>query len=71
MKQAILIFFLFIFTPNLCIAGDETQEILTKLDLTIRKKSQYHAEKRQSIDSLQQIKQVVCGKALMNVYHEL
>lgn len=71
MRQAFLLFFLFIFAPNLCRSQSSTQEILKELDQTIRNKARYHAEKRQSIDSLQNMKQVVCGKALMNVYHEL
>lgn len=71
MRQAFLLFFLFIFAPNLCRSQNSTQEILKELDQTIRNKAKYHAEKRQSIDSLQNMKQVVCGKALMNVYLEL
>ena len=71
MRQAFLLSIIFMFTSNLCRSQNSTQEILKELDQTIRNKAQYHAEKRQSIDSLLQIKHIVCGKALMNVYHEL
>ena len=41
MRQAFLLFFLFIFAPNLCRSQSSTQEILKELDQTIRNKARY------------------------------
>lgn len=71
MKQLLFLFFLFTFAPNRALPLSITSKVLTELDEKIRDKTKYHAQKREMIDSLQEIRKVVCGKALMNVYREL
>lgn len=71
MKQLFLAIILFTFVPNCAHSFAYTSKVLTELDEKIRNKLKYHAKKRELIDSLHEIRTVVCGKALMNVYREL